>query len=366
MPSAGRYRMLGTPSHRRKGGSVQTSVAIIGAGPAGLLLGHILSQAGIPFVILERQNREHVLSRIRAGVLEQGSVDLLAELGLDTNLRARGLEHGGIYLQYEGRAPPRRLPGARRPHGHRLRPAGPRRRHARRARAHRLQDRLRGRRRAPAGDRRRASDRVVHAEGTAHENCDATSSSARTATTVSAGRASRRSNCRSFERSYPFAWLGILADVAAVDRRPHLRPAPRRVRHALHALAAGLPPLPAGRAAMSRSTTGAMRASGKPADPARRRRLDARGGPDHREVDHARCAASSPRRSAQRPAVPRRGRRAHRAADRREGAQLRHRRRRPARPGAARAPRRRRLRSRRATATVPSRGSGRCSTSRSG
>ena len=67
------------------------------------MLGHILSQAGIPFVILERQGREHVLSRIRAGVLEQGSVDLIAELGLDTNLRAHGLEHGGIYLQFEGK-----------------------------------------------------------------------------------------------------------------------------------------------------------------------------------------------------------------------------------------------------------------------
>ncbi|MBT2517515.1 4-hydroxybenzoate 3-monooxygenase [Streptomyces sp. ISL-90] len=81
---------------------MQTSVAIIGAGPAGLLLGHILHQAGVPFVILERQSREYVLGRIRAGVLEQGSVDIVTELGLDTNLRARGLEHGGIYLQYEG------------------------------------------------------------------------------------------------------------------------------------------------------------------------------------------------------------------------------------------------------------------------
>lgn len=81
---------------------MQTSVAIIGAGPAGLLLGHILSQAGIGFVILERQTREHVLSRIRAGVLEQGSVDILTDLGLDANLRSRGLEHGGIYLQFEG------------------------------------------------------------------------------------------------------------------------------------------------------------------------------------------------------------------------------------------------------------------------
>jgi p-hydroxybenzoate 3-monooxygenase len=79
-----------------------TGVAIIGAGPAGLLLGHILHQAGIPFTILEAQSREHVLGRIRAGVLEQGSVDLLAEYGLDADLRARGLTHHGIYLQFEG------------------------------------------------------------------------------------------------------------------------------------------------------------------------------------------------------------------------------------------------------------------------
>src|SRR4029453_15990177 len=77
-----------------------TGVAIIGGGPAGLLLGHILGQADVPFTILERSSREHVLGRIRAGVLEQGSVDTLAELGLDARLRERGLPHHGIYLQY--------------------------------------------------------------------------------------------------------------------------------------------------------------------------------------------------------------------------------------------------------------------------
>ena len=80
----------------------QTSVAIIGAGPAGLLLGHILHQAGVPFVILERTSREHLLGRVRAGVLEQGSVDTVAGLGLDHNLRKHGMGHRGIYLQYEG------------------------------------------------------------------------------------------------------------------------------------------------------------------------------------------------------------------------------------------------------------------------
>jgi p-hydroxybenzoate 3-monooxygenase len=80
----------------------KTAVAIIGAGPAGLLLGHILHQADVPFTILEQKSKEYVLGRIRAGVLEQGSVDIVTELGLDARLREKGLTHGGIYLQYEG------------------------------------------------------------------------------------------------------------------------------------------------------------------------------------------------------------------------------------------------------------------------
>ena len=79
-----------------------TGVAIVGAGPAGLTLGHILAQAGVPFRIVEATTREHLLGRIRAGVLEQGTVDLLTSLGMDADLRARGLTHHGIYLQYEG------------------------------------------------------------------------------------------------------------------------------------------------------------------------------------------------------------------------------------------------------------------------
>ncbi|MET4159555.1 4-hydroxybenzoate 3-monooxygenase [Agromyces sp. PvR057] len=81
---------------------MRTQVVIIGAGPAGLLLGHILHRAGIAFTILEARSREYVLGRIRAGVLEQGSVDALAELGLDADLRERGLTHHGIHLQFEG------------------------------------------------------------------------------------------------------------------------------------------------------------------------------------------------------------------------------------------------------------------------
>ena len=77
---------------------MKTSVAIIGAGPAGLLLGHQLRAAGIDCVIVERQTRAHVESRIRAGVLETVTTDLLHELGIDQRLNAEGMIEGGFNL----------------------------------------------------------------------------------------------------------------------------------------------------------------------------------------------------------------------------------------------------------------------------
>jgi p-hydroxybenzoate 3-monooxygenase len=82
--------------------SIRTSVAIIGAGPAGLLLGLLLAQANIDFVIVELRSKEHVLGRIRAGVLEEASVEVLTSVGLDERLREVGLVHDGIYLQFSG------------------------------------------------------------------------------------------------------------------------------------------------------------------------------------------------------------------------------------------------------------------------
>jgi p-hydroxybenzoate 3-monooxygenase len=77
---------------------LKTQVAIIGSGPAGLLLGHLLRQAGVDAVIVERQGREHVEGRIRAGVLEDTTTNILKRLGIDQRMNAEGLPHGGVNL----------------------------------------------------------------------------------------------------------------------------------------------------------------------------------------------------------------------------------------------------------------------------
>lgn len=77
---------------------MKTQVAIVGAGPAGLLLGHLLRAEGVDCVVLERQTGDYVLSRIRAGVLEQVTVSLMERLGLDARMKAEGLPHDGFNL----------------------------------------------------------------------------------------------------------------------------------------------------------------------------------------------------------------------------------------------------------------------------
>jgi p-hydroxybenzoate 3-monooxygenase len=81
---------------------LRTKVAIIGAGPAGMLLGQLLHRHGIDNVILERKDRDYVLARIRAGVLEQGTVGLLEEVGVTERLHHEGLIHDGIELLFGG------------------------------------------------------------------------------------------------------------------------------------------------------------------------------------------------------------------------------------------------------------------------
>jgi len=79
---------------------MRVQVAIIGAGPAGLLLGALLHKAGIDAIILEQRSQDYVLGRVRAGLLEQGTVELLSRAGVDARLRAEGLLHGGFDLSF--------------------------------------------------------------------------------------------------------------------------------------------------------------------------------------------------------------------------------------------------------------------------
>ena len=80
----------------------RTQVGIVGAGPAGLFLSHLLARAGIDSIVLEDRSRDYVESRIRAGVLEQGSVELLDAAGLGARMRREGLVHAGIEIRFAG------------------------------------------------------------------------------------------------------------------------------------------------------------------------------------------------------------------------------------------------------------------------
>ncbi|MFP3503764.1 4-hydroxybenzoate 3-monooxygenase [Burkholderia sp. SIMBA_062] len=81
---------------------MRTQVAIIGAGPSGLLLSHLLRLQGVDSILVEARSREYCENRIRAGVLEQGTVDTLNEAGLGERMRREGLEHHGIELLFSG------------------------------------------------------------------------------------------------------------------------------------------------------------------------------------------------------------------------------------------------------------------------
>ncbi len=91
-------------AHRegRFDGGMRTQVAIVGAGPAGLLLSHLLAGDGVDSVVVETRSQDYVLARIRAGVLEHSSVELLHSAGLGGRLAREGLEHRGVYLRWPG------------------------------------------------------------------------------------------------------------------------------------------------------------------------------------------------------------------------------------------------------------------------
>src|SRR6516162_9055061 len=79
---------------------MKTQVGIVGAGPAGLVLSHLLTQAGISSAVMEMHTRPYIEERVRAGVLEQGTVDLLNELGLGERMMRQGLMHYGVELRF--------------------------------------------------------------------------------------------------------------------------------------------------------------------------------------------------------------------------------------------------------------------------
>jgi p-hydroxybenzoate 3-monooxygenase len=82
---------------------MRTQVGIVGAGPAGLMLSHLLHLAGVESVILECRSRQYIEDRVRAGVLEQGTVDLMIDTGVGERLRREGLRHDGVWFSFGGR-----------------------------------------------------------------------------------------------------------------------------------------------------------------------------------------------------------------------------------------------------------------------
>jgi p-hydroxybenzoate 3-monooxygenase len=72
---------------------IRTQVGIVGAGPAGLMLGHLLHRAGVDSVIVETRSQDYVVERVRAGVLEQGTVDLMRDAGIGDRLDREGMRH---------------------------------------------------------------------------------------------------------------------------------------------------------------------------------------------------------------------------------------------------------------------------------
>jgi p-hydroxybenzoate 3-monooxygenase len=194
-------------------GSTRTQVAIIGAGPAGLTLGHLLHRHGIDSVIIERRDRAYVERRLRAGVLEQGTVDLFRAIGVGDRMDREGLVHHGIHLQFEGER--HRMPLTELSGGRAITVYG---QHevvkdliaARAATGREIcfeaedvslhdvdSDRPRVRLRSGGVAREIECDIVA--------GCDGSHGIARSAIPGDAYRV--------FERTYPFAWLGILAAV---------------------------------------------------------------------------------------------------------------------------------------------------------
>jgi len=195
---------------------MRTQVVIIGSGPSGLLLGELLKGAGIETIILDRVGKDYILGRVRAGVLEEGTVGLLREAGAAARMDREGLPHDGFSLAFEGRDHRIDLHGLT---GKRVMVYG---------QTEVTADLIQRREASGALTIYEAADVTPHAfetsspyvtfekDGSTHRidcdfiaGCDGYHGASR--------RAVPREALKTFERVYPFGWLGILADVPPVS-----------------------------------------------------------------------------------------------------------------------------------------------------
>jgi p-hydroxybenzoate 3-monooxygenase len=196
---------------------MRKQVVIIGSGPSGLLLGQLLHGIGIDALILERSSKAHVLARVRAGVLEEGTVGLVRAIGLADRLDAQGLKHDGFEIAFDGRRC--RIDLHALTGGKRVIVYG---------QTELTADLMAGRKASGAETIYEAADVMPHdfdtdapyvtyvSGGTTHRvdcdfiaGCDGYHGVSR--------RAVPERAISTFERSYPFGWLGILADVPPVS-----------------------------------------------------------------------------------------------------------------------------------------------------
>ncbi len=191
---------------------LRTQVCIVGAGPAGLLLSHLLHREGVESVVVENRSRDYVEHRVRAGVLEQGTVDLLAASGIGARMQREGLVHHGIELRFDGRG--HRVDMTDLTGGRSITVYG---------QQEVVKDLIRARLAVGGDIRFGVSDVALYDIDTGaprvsfrHEGkqvelhcdivagCDGSHGICRAAIPADA--------LRTFERTYPFAWLGILAE----------------------------------------------------------------------------------------------------------------------------------------------------------